>query len=127
MIKNFVILSQNLGIVDDGCACRMAYGHCIIKNMKISNKDVEHVAKLARLGLSEDEKRSLTEQLTKILGYAETINKLDTKNVPPTSHAIPMKNVYRQDKVVAFENVKDITANAPDSEDNMFSVPKIME
>jgi len=95
--------------------------------MKVTIKDVEHVAKLARLGLTEDEKKLFTEQLSRILGYAETINKLDTKNVFPTSHAIPMKNVFRVDKFVPCEDQKEIIANAPKEDNNMFSVPRIME
>ena len=95
--------------------------------MKVTNKDVDHVATLARLGLSEEEKKLFTEQLSKILDYAATINKLDTKNVQPTSHAIPMKNVMREDIVIPCDNTSDIMSNAPAAEDNMFSVPKIME
>jgi len=95
--------------------------------MKVTAKDVEHVAKLARLGLTEDEKKCFTEQLSRILDYAETINKLDTKNVSPTSNAIPMKNVFREDKVVPSEDLKEIIANAPKEDNNMFSVPRIME
>ena len=95
--------------------------------MSISKKDVEHVAKLARLGLSEDEKTLFTSQLSKILGYAETINKLDTEKVSPTSHAIPMQNVLREDKVVPYKDLKSIMANAPEEEDNMFRVPRILE
>ena len=95
--------------------------------MKVTIKDVEHVAILARLGLTEDEKKKFTEQLSRILGYAETINQLDTKNTAPTSHAIPMKNVFREDKAAACEDLKEIIANAPAEESNMFSVPKIME
>jgi aspartyl-tRNA(Asn)/glutamyl-tRNA(Gln) amidotransferase subunit C len=97
------------------------------QTMAVTIKDVEHVAKLARLGLSEKEKETLVKQLSAILDYAETINKLDTKNVAPTSHAIPMKNVFRQDELKPFEDIKAILANAPDERDNMFSVPKIME
>jgi len=103
------------------------YPHSIIRSMKVNAKDVEHVAKLARLGLMEDEKKRFTQQLSRILDYAETINKLDTKNVSPTSHAIPMKNIFREDKVVPCENLKDIVANAPKEDNNMFSVPRIME
>jgi aspartyl-tRNA(Asn)/glutamyl-tRNA(Gln) amidotransferase subunit C len=89
--------------------------------------DVEHVARLARLGLSQKEKELFAQQLSAILEYAEVLKKLDTKNVPPTSHAIPMKNVLREDKVIACENVEDILANAPDEEEHMFKVPKILE
>ena len=95
--------------------------------MKVTAKDVEHVAKLARLGLSDEEKALFTEQLSNILDYAEKINGLDTGKVQPTSHAIPMKNVFREDKVVPCENTSEIIANAPASEDDMFSVPKILE
>jgi aspartyl-tRNA(Asn)/glutamyl-tRNA(Gln) amidotransferase subunit C len=95
--------------------------------MKVTVKDVEHVAKLARLGLTQVEKKRFTEQLSDILEYAETINKLDTKNAAPTSHAIPMKNVFREDKVSVFEDRKSIIGNAPREENGMFSVPRIME
>ena len=95
--------------------------------MAISKKDVEHVAKLARLGLTEEEKNTLTEQLSKILEYAETINKLNTEKVPPTAHPISMKNVLREDKVDPCKDPKPIIVNAPEEEDNMFSVPRILE
>jgi aspartyl-tRNA(Asn)/glutamyl-tRNA(Gln) amidotransferase subunit C len=107
--------------------CRQAGVYSIIPFVKVTIKDVEHVSTLARLGLSEDEKKVFTDQLSKILDYAATINKLDTKNVQPTSHAIPMKNVMREDKVIPCDNTSDIMANAPAAEENMFSVPKIME
>jgi aspartyl-tRNA(Asn)/glutamyl-tRNA(Gln) amidotransferase subunit C len=89
--------------------------------------DVEHVARLARLGLSEEEKKLFTKQLSAILEYANNLQKLDTKDVPPASHAIPMKNVFREDKVVPCENVDDILANAPEEEEHMFRVPRILE
>ncbi|MFH1347240.1 MAG: Asp-tRNA(Asn)/Glu-tRNA(Gln) amidotransferase subunit GatC [Candidatus Margulisiibacteriota bacterium] len=89
--------------------------------------DVEHVAKLARLGLTEKEKKLFADQLSAILGYADVLNKLDTKDVVPASHAIPMKNVLREDKVVPCKNVDDILANAPAEEEHMFRVPRILE
>ena len=95
--------------------------------MKVTKAVVEHVAKLARLGMSEEEKTTLTEQLSRIIEYAEVINKLDTKGVPPTSHAIPMKNVMREDHVVLFPHTDLILNNAPEKEGNMFKVPKILE
>ena len=55
------------------------------------------------------------------------LNKLDTKNVLPTSHAIPMKNVLREDKVFPCKNVADILTNAPAEEEQMFKVPRILE
>lgn len=95
--------------------------------MSVSKKEVEHVAKLARLGLSETEKELFTKQLSEILDYAAILNKLDTKDVQPTAQAIPTKNVLREDRSVPCNNTTDILANAPDREGNMFRVPKIME
>lgn len=95
--------------------------------MAVTQKDVEHVAKLARLGLSEEEKELFTKQLSAILEYADNLKKLDTKDVPPTSHVIPMKNVFREDRVVPCENPDEILANAPEKEEGMFKVPRILE
>jgi aspartyl-tRNA(Asn)/glutamyl-tRNA(Gln) amidotransferase subunit C len=95
--------------------------------VKVTKKDVEHVAKLARLGLTDGEKEKFTEQLSNILDYAEAINKLDTKDIQPTSHAIPMKNVMREDKCIPFADSASILANAPSGSDNMFIVPKILD
>ena len=89
--------------------------------------DVEKVAKLARLGLTEDEKKLFGKQLNDILSYAENLKQLNTDNVPPTSHAIPMKNVLREDKAVPCTNTEDILTNAPEQDENMFKVPRIME
>jgi len=89
--------------------------------------DVEHVARLARLGLSPEEKKLFEQQLSAILEYADILKELDTEGVPPTSHAIPMKNVLREDQVVPCQNADEIIANAPEEEARMFRVPKIME
>ncbi len=91
----------------------------------ITIKDVEHVAKLARLELSEEEKEKFSKQLGDILKYVEQMNEVDTTGVEPMSHAIPMVNVMREDVVVS-ENTKDeLMANAPLKEDGFFRVPKI--
>ena len=92
--------------------------------MKIN---VEHVAKLARLGITPEEKNIFEKQLSAILEYADILNKLNTDKVSPTAHAIPMKNVLRDDKVVPCENTEDILANAPEEEEHMFRVPRIIE
>ena len=89
--------------------------------------DVEHVARLARLGLSAEEKELFAKQLAAILDFADNLKKLDTKDVPPTSHAIPMKNILREDKALPCDNVDDILANAPEAEEHMFKVPRIIE
>ena len=89
--------------------------------------DVEHVARLARLGLTEKEKELFGKQLGDILQYAENLNKLDIKDVSPTSHAIPMKNVLREDVIDQTDDIDAIMANGPEVEENMFRVPRIME
>jgi aspartyl-tRNA(Asn)/glutamyl-tRNA(Gln) amidotransferase subunit C len=89
--------------------------------------NIDHIAKLARLGLTEEEKSLYGKQLSAILDYAAMLQKLDTNNVPPTSHAIPMKNVLREDVAIPFANTNEILANGPVTENGMFKVPKIME
>lgn len=95
--------------------------------MAISKKEVEHVARLARLGLNEDEKELMAKQLSAILDYADILKKLDTKDVPPTAHAIPMKNIFREDKAENCLEIEELLNNAPDLEAHMFKVPKIIE
>lgn len=92
----------------------------------LTKKQVEHVALLARLELSEEEKEKYASQLSAILEYAEALNKLDTENVPPTSHVLPIKNVFREDSVSSHLPNEKATANAPAKEGNYFKVPKIM-
>lgn len=89
--------------------------------------DVEHVAKLARLGLSQEEKALFAKQLSAILDYAKNLKKLDTSKVIPTAHAIPMKNVFREDQVFPCSNAGEIVANGPEIENQMFKVPRIIE
>ncbi|MFB9326473.1 Asp-tRNA(Asn)/Glu-tRNA(Gln) amidotransferase subunit GatC [Paenibacillus aurantiacus] len=95
--------------------------------MSITLKDVEHVAKLARLALTEQEKEQFTGQLNAILKYAEKLNQLDTDGIEPTSHVLPVTNVMREDEV--RESVSNETAlkNAPDEEDGQFKVPAVLE
>ncbi|HHV62329.1 MAG TPA: Asp-tRNA(Asn)/Glu-tRNA(Gln) amidotransferase subunit GatC [Firmicutes bacterium] len=95
--------------------------------MPITKQDVEHVAALARLELGEEEKESLTEQLGKILEYADKLKELDTEGVPPTAHPLPIKNVFREDRVRPSLPVEDALANAPEREGSFFKVPRIME
>jgi len=89
--------------------------------------DVAHIARLARLGLLEEEAKLYEEQLSSILEYAKNLQKIDTEGIPPTSHAIPMNNVLREDRTVPCGEVEDILSNAPEKEGNMFKVPKILE
>lgn len=91
----------------------------------ISTDDVKHVAKLARLELTEEETEKYSKQLGDILKYVEQMNELDTTGVEPMPHAIPVYNVMRED-VVKYEQTKDeLMSNAPFEEDGFFRVPKI--
>jgi aspartyl-tRNA(Asn)/glutamyl-tRNA(Gln) amidotransferase subunit C len=94
---------------------------------KITRKEVEHVARLARLELSEDEKDIMTQQLDHILAYVDKLNELDTNQVEPTSHVIPMVNVMREDEPRASLSPDDALANAPDRAEGFFCVPRIIE
>lgn len=95
--------------------------------MSITIQDVEHVAKLARLDLSEAEKETFTGQLNAILKYAEKLNELDTTSVEPTSHAMPLVNVMREDKSRPSWPMDKVMLNAPDEEDGQFKVPAVLE
>ena len=99
--------------------------------MSISKETVEYTAKLARLGLSEEEKTLYAKQLNDILEYVDVINSIDTKDISPTASTRLSKggkNItpMRQDKAVQFERTKKILDCAPKEEENMFRVPKIM-
>jgi aspartyl-tRNA(Asn)/glutamyl-tRNA(Gln) amidotransferase subunit C len=95
--------------------------------MSISAKDVEHVANLARLELSDSEKDQFTEQLNAILKYAEKLNSLDTEAVEPTSHVLPITNVMREDEKRPSLPIGKVLLNAPDEEDGHFKVPAVLE
>jgi aspartyl-tRNA(Asn)/glutamyl-tRNA(Gln) amidotransferase subunit C len=92
--------------------------------------DIEHVARLARLELTEDEKGRLREQLGAILEHAARVGEVATQDVAPTARAIPLANVYRPDDIgvpVGSIPVEDALANAPDREGDRFKVPRIVE
>ncbi len=95
--------------------------------MKITKQEVEHVARLARLEFPEQEKERLTDQLSKILTFMETLNGLDTSGVAPTSHVLDIRNVMRDDEPVACLSQEAALANAPDKAAGHYRVPKIIE
>ena len=91
----------------------------------ITIKDVEHVAKLARLELTDEEKELYTKQLGDVLKYVDQMNEVDTSNVKPMAQVVDLVNVMRED-VVHYEQTKEeLMANAPDEENGFFKVPKI--
>ena len=92
----------------------------------IEKKDVEYVAWLARLELSEEEKEKFTRQLGQVLEHAEKIKSLDTEDVEPTSHVIAMKNVMREDEVRPCLSQDEALSNAPSREGGYFKVPRII-
>jgi aspartyl-tRNA(Asn)/glutamyl-tRNA(Gln) amidotransferase subunit C len=96
---------------------------------KITKNEVEYVARLARLALAENEKEKLAGELESILEYIDKLNKLDTKNVASTSHALELKNVWREDKFVKCpeETREKILENAPEREDDFYKVKKVIE
>jgi aspartyl-tRNA(Asn)/glutamyl-tRNA(Gln) amidotransferase subunit C len=93
----------------------------------ITREDVEHVARLARLELSDTEIERMREQLNAILGYIDKLRELDITNVEPTSHAVPLVNVMREDEVVPCLPQDQMLANAPDRVGELFRVPRIIE
>jgi aspartyl-tRNA(Asn)/glutamyl-tRNA(Gln) amidotransferase subunit C len=94
--------------------------------VKISEDTVKYVANLARLNLDESETAEMTKHLGNILDYMDSLNNLDTMNVRPMEHVEHISNVFRDDIVVESYDVDDILANAPDSDDGAFKVPKIV-
>jgi aspartyl-tRNA(Asn)/glutamyl-tRNA(Gln) amidotransferase subunit C len=88
---------------------------------------VRHVAKLARLKLSEQEELMYTEQIGKILEYFDELAAIDTTGVEPMSHALPLTNVMREDEVEVTLTHDALLKNAPSTEDEFFRVPKIGE
>ena len=94
---------------------------------KISVQEVDHVARLARLDLSAADKERMRSELDKILGYIDKLRALDTRDVLPTSHAVPVTNVMRDDVPCPSLPQSDALANAPDRQGDLFRVPKIIE
>jgi aspartyl-tRNA(Asn)/glutamyl-tRNA(Gln) amidotransferase subunit C len=95
--------------------------------LKIQVSDVEHVARLARLSLTDEEKKMYTEQLEKILEFASQLQELRVADIPPTSHVLPIRNVLRDDVRQPGLTREEALANAPDHEDGLFRVPPVLE
>jgi len=96
--------------------------------MQIDKKTVKNVAILSRLELDEKETELYSNQLAAILTYIEELNKVDTKDVLPTSHVLPtLKNVFRKDIPKGSLDVSDVLSNAPSKEGDFFKVPQVIE
>lgn len=95
--------------------------------MKLSFEEVENIAELARLQLSEDEINRFREQLSDILDYAARLQSLDTSGIAPTSSVLPERSVLRPDEVLPSLSLKELLSNAPDTEKGQFRVPPVLE
>lgn len=95
--------------------------------MALTKKDVEYVARLARLFLTDQEKENFAPQLETILEHVEKLKELDTSNVLPTAHPFFSQTVWREDQPIPWGNNKMILNNAPEREESFFKVKKVIE
>jgi aspartyl-tRNA(Asn)/glutamyl-tRNA(Gln) amidotransferase subunit C len=95
--------------------------------MTLTLKEVEHIAQLARLELTDEEKARYCDQLSAILDYAARLQTLDTADIPPTSSVLPARSVLREDVPGSSLPVEDVLRNAPSAEENQFRVPPVLE
>ena len=95
--------------------------------MPLTRAEVEHIAELARLGLTEQEKTLFQDQLSAILDYAAVLQGVDTSAVPPTATVLPLRNIMRDDVVAPSLPTADVLANAPAAADGYFKVKAILE
>lgn len=94
--------------------------------MKISREEVEHVAHLARLHLTDVELQKMTMQLDTILSYVEKLEELNTEGLPPTTHAFSVSNAFRDDEVLPSLSQQEALACASQHTEEMFQVPRII-
>lgn len=95
--------------------------------MSISKEDVTYVANLARLRFDESETAKMAKELDSVLDYVNTLNEVDTTDVVATEHILPVENVYRKDEIGESLSNEAALANAPDSENGCFKVPRVLE
>lgn len=95
--------------------------------MALTRDEIAHVASLARLEFNEEELLRLMSQLTGILDYVAKLNELETHEVPPTSHVLPLEDIYRGDEPRPSLPREEILKNAPDTAAGCFRVPKVIE
>lgn len=94
--------------------------------MAVTIKDVEYIAKLAKLNFSNDELENYTHQLNDILTYVEKLNELDTSNVEPLSHPVENQNVFREDILKPSLTTEEALKNSPSRTEEFFRVPKVI-
>ena len=98
-----------------------------VHSLPISRQEVQHIAKLARVGLSEADIARFQEQLSSILDYFEILGQVDTEGVPPTAHTLPLQNVMRPDEASPSLAKEEVLTNAPLREGDHFRVRVILE
>jgi len=94
---------------------------------KLSHDEVEHIAELAKLSLTDEEREKFGKQLSAILEYAEVLRRLDTEAIFPAATVLPLQNVMATDQVRPSFSREDVLANAPEAEDGCFKVRAILE
>lgn len=97
-----------------------------MKEKIIKKEDVEYLGRLARIELTEGEKKKFEKELGKILEYISKLNEVNTENIEPTYHVLPLKNVFRDDIPESSTSKEEILKNAPDKDDDFFKVPRII-
>lgn len=93
----------------------------------ISKKEVEHIALLSRLSLTEEEKERYRKELSSILDYVNKLNEINTDDIIPTAHVMDLKNVFREDEVIPSMDRDRVLANAKEKQNGCFKVPRIIE
>lgn len=94
---------------------------------QITDEIIEYVGILAKLELSEEEKKQAKQDMEKMLDYIDQLNTLDTTGVEPMSHVFPIQNVFREDIVANLDGSEEVLSNAPAKKDRSFMVPKTVE
>lgn len=97
------------------------------KKQIISEKEVLHVAGLSKIHLQQSEIKPLTTELEAILAYVDKLQTLNTDGIEPTTHPLPMTNVYREDKVISLLTQEQALSTAPEKKNGFFKVPKVIE
>jgi aspartyl-tRNA(Asn)/glutamyl-tRNA(Gln) amidotransferase subunit C len=95
--------------------------------MKVTKETIEHVAGLARLNISEAEKEKLTFEMEQIISYVDKLNELDTRDIKPMEHVIPIQNVLREDRVTSSYDREKLLVSAPSQDNGCYKVPKVVE
>ena len=95
--------------------------------MPLTPDEVKHIARLARVGLSDDDIARFQVQLSEILDYFQRLREVDTEGLPPTAHTLAMQNVMRADETRPSFDKEEVLANAPQREDDLFRVRAILE